>query len=105
MPSVGSDAPGFTLHGRNIRRDGDRLIGDDGTLAGSTLTMAGAVRGMAEQGRVALEEAVRMASAVPAAFLGLSDITGRIAPGLRADLVVADENFDISRTWIAGASR
>ncbi|WP_066801152.1 N-acetylglucosamine-6-phosphate deacetylase [Sphingomonas soli] len=101
MPSVGSDAPGFDLQGRFIRREGDRLVGEDGTLAGSTLTMAGAVRGMMEQGRVPIETAVTMASATPAAFLGLGD-RGAIAPGMAADLLLADQDLTIHASWIGG---
>jgi N-acetylglucosamine-6-phosphate deacetylase len=103
MPSVGSDADHFLIHGREIRRDGDRLIGSDGTLAGSTLTMAGAVRGMMAQGRVPLETAARMASATPATFLGLSGTTGEIRPGHRADLVLLDDALEVQRSWIGGA--
>src|SRR3546814_18199503 len=77
MPSVGSDAATFELQGRTIRREGDILRGADGVLAGSTLTMAGAVANMIAQGRVSLRTAVTMASATPAAFLGLADRTGR----------------------------
>ncbi|RYE01577.1 MAG: N-acetylglucosamine-6-phosphate deacetylase [Sphingomonadales bacterium] len=101
MPSVGSDAPGFELQGRTIRREGDRLVGEYGTLAGSTLTMAGAVRGMMEQGRVPLATAVAMASATPAAFLGLAD-RGSITVGQAADLLLADDELTIHASWIAG---
>jgi len=104
MPSVGSDETTFLIHGREIHRDGDRLIGADGTLAGSTLTMAGAVKGMMEQGRVPLETASRMASLTPAAFLGLSSQLGRITPGYRADLVLVDEGLEVQRSWIGGVS-
>ena len=102
MPSVGSEADHFLIHGREIRRMGDRLVGAAGTLAGSTLTMAGAVRGMMEQGRVSLETAVRMASATPAAFLGLADRLGRIAPGYQADMVLLDQALAVRRSWIGG---
>ncbi|MBX3565303.1 MAG: N-acetylglucosamine-6-phosphate deacetylase [Sphingomonas sp.] len=101
MPSVGSDAPGFELQGRTIHREGDRLVGEDGTLAGSTLTMAGAVRGMIDQGRVSLETAVAMASATPAAFLSLAT-HGGIAVGQSANLLLADGNLNIEASWIAG---
>lgn len=104
MPSVGSDEDHFLIHGREIHRDGDRLVGADGTLAGSTLTMAGAVKGMMEQGRVPLEVASRMASATPAAFLGLAGQLGHIAPGYRADLVLLDDTLDVQRSWISGLS-
>lgn len=103
MPSVGSDAELFLIHGREIRRVGDRLLGADGTLAGSTLTMAGAVKGMMEQGRVGLDAASRMASATPAAFLGLGDRLGRVAPGHRADLVLVNAALEVARSWIGGS--
>jgi N-acetylglucosamine-6-phosphate deacetylase len=102
MPSVGSHASSFMLQGREIWRDGDTLHGADGVLAGSTLTMAGAVRGMIEQGRVPLRDAVAMASATPAAFLGIAGRTGIIAAGMRADLVLIDRDFLVHETWIGG---
>ena len=102
MPSVGSDETRFILQGREIWRDGDTLHGADGVLAGSTLTMAGAVKGMIERGRVSLAAAVAMASATPAAFLGLSGQTGTIAAGMRADLVLLDDDYTVRETWIGG---
>jgi N-acetylglucosamine-6-phosphate deacetylase len=45
-----------------------------------------------------------MASTTPAKFLGLAKRTGTIAVGLRADLVVLDDDLNVARTWIAGAS-
>lgn len=102
MPSVGSDAPGFDLQGRVIRREGDKLVGEDGTLAGSTLTMIGAVKGMIEQGRAGIETAVAMASATPAAFLGLRGVTGTIVAANQANLVQLDSMLHVHRTWIGG---
>jgi N-acetylglucosamine-6-phosphate deacetylase len=102
MPTVGVDDTRFTLQGREIWRDGETLHGADGVLAGSTLTMAGALKGMIQQGRVPLADAARMASATPAAFLGLGDRLGAIAPGMRADLVLIDDGFAVQQTWIGG---
>jgi N-acetylglucosamine-6-phosphate deacetylase len=45
-----------------------------------------------------------MASQVPAEFLGLGDDVGRIAPGYRANLVLADDALNVSETWIDGRS-
>ena len=105
MPSVGTDSPSFMLQGREIWRDGDTLHGADGVLAGSTLTMAGAVANMVAQGRVPLRDAVAMASATPAAFLRFAGRTGIIAAGMRADLVLVDQNFAVHETWIGGQPR
>jgi N-acetylglucosamine-6-phosphate deacetylase len=57
---------------------------------------------MIEQGRISLRDAVAMASATPAAFLGIGDRTGIIAPGMRADLVLIDRDFIVHETWIGG---
>ena len=43
-----------------------------------------------------------MASEYPAAFLGLDQELGRIAPGFRADLVLLDDELQVRRTWIEG---
>ena len=42
MPTVGVDEGVFELNGRTVRRSNGRLTLDDGTLAGSDLTMIGA---------------------------------------------------------------
>ncbi|UIJ44319.1 N-acetylglucosamine-6-phosphate deacetylase [Sphingomonas cannabina] len=102
MPSVGSDATEFLLQGRRIRVADDLLTDEAGTLAGSNLDMAAAVRNAVTMLGLMLPEAVAMASAVPAAFLGLGHVTGRIAPGLRADLVLMDDDLRTAATWIGG---
>ena len=47
---------------------------------------------------------MRMASEWPAEFLGLAHDTGRIAPGYRANLVLADDELNVLDTWIDGRS-
>jgi N-acetylglucosamine-6-phosphate deacetylase len=63
--------------------------------------MAGAVRNTVEMLGVPLADALRLASANPAAFLKLGDV-GRIAPGQRANLALVDEELKVSSTWIDG---
>jgi N-acetylglucosamine-6-phosphate deacetylase len=104
MPTVGADSDEFMLQGRAIRLEGDRLVSEDGVLAGSTLTMASAVANAVAQGRLTLPEAVRMATSTPASFLGLSEETGSLRPGLRADLVAMTDDFTVTQTWIGGVS-
>ncbi len=102
MPCVGSTAGHFTLQGKAITvRDG-ACFDDRGRLAGSNLDMASAVRNAVEMLDVSLAEASRMASGNPARFLGLGDETGRIAVGLRADLVLLDKSLAPLRTWVGG---
>lgn len=104
MPTVGADSDEFMLQGRQIRLEGDRLVSEEGVLAGSTLTMAAALANAIDQGRLGLPEAVRMATSTPARFLGLEKQTGAIEPGLRADLVAMTDQFTVTQTWIGGVS-
>jgi N-acetylglucosamine-6-phosphate deacetylase len=64
--------------------------------------MAGAVRNAIALLGVTADEALRMASAYPAAFLGLGKNHGRSAPGHAADLVALDADFAVRHTWIGG---
>ena len=104
MPTVGMTDKRFSLQGRQIVvRDGV-CLGEDGTLAGSDLDMAGAVRNTVQMLGVRLEDAVTMASAAPAAFLGLARQRGRIAQGYAADLCLLNDDMSVRRTWIDGVT-
>ena len=74
-----------------------------GTLAGSTLTMIGALRNAVELGGASLNEAVQMASGTPARLLGLHRTRGRLRVGARADLVSFDREFFVRWTMVGGA--
>ncbi|RUQ63308.1 N-acetylglucosamine-6-phosphate deacetylase [Azospirillum doebereinerae] len=100
MPPVGTDATSFTLYGRTIHRRDGRLETEDGTLAGADIDMIGAVRNAMGLLGVTLEEALRMASLYPAAFLGLEDRYGRLAPGHRAALVLLGPGLEVLGTWV-----
>ena len=83
-------------------RDGV-VVGPDGVLAGSALTMIEAVRNLHALG-VSLVDAVGAATRIPAAVLRRGDI-GRIEHGARADLVVLDESLEIERVLVGGEAR
>ena len=72
----------------------------DGTLAGSVLTLDQAVRNATAVG-VPLHVASRLASSVPAAYLGLAD-RGALAPGLRADVVMLDGALNVTEVVVGG---
>ena len=103
MPSVGSDVNEFRIQGRLITVEGDRIVDDEGRLAGAHLDMASAVRNTCQTLGITLAEAVRMASRNPAEFLKLGGDVGRIAPGQRANLVLLDDELNVLETWIDGA--
>ena len=104
MPSVGSDLTEFLIDGNVITRRDGRLTRGDGTIAGSDLDMATAVRNCVNALGLPLEAALHMASRAPAEFLRLGSELGRIAPGYRADLVLLDDDLHVTETWIDGVA-
>ena len=105
MPCVGGTRESFSLYGRTITTKDGRCLTENGTLAGSVLTMAGAVKNCVQLLGVPLTEALRFASRSPAEFLGLGDSLGRLAPGYRADMVAFDPaDIRVLSTWVAGKS-
>jgi N-acetylglucosamine-6-phosphate deacetylase len=76
---------------------------DDGTLAGSMLTMDAAVANAVNRCGIALEDAIGAASTTPAALLGLAD-RGAIEVSRRADLVALDQDLRCAATWIGGTA-
>ncbi len=105
MGLVGAEERSFDLYGQTIREIDGRLATAEDTLAGSNLDMASAVRNTVHLLHQTPEEALRMASLYPAAFMGLDDRLGRIAVGYQADLVLLDEELSVIDTWIGGVAR
>jgi N-acetylglucosamine-6-phosphate deacetylase len=80
--------------------------GRDGSIAGSTATMADVVRHAVAAG-LPVTAVAAAASTTPARVLGLGDRTGALRAGLDADLVVCDEEFRLRAVmrrgqWLAG---
>jgi N-acetylglucosamine-6-phosphate deacetylase len=89
------------LGGQRIQARDDAAFLDDGTLAGSTLTMERAFRTIVTRFGGSVVDAATMCSTTPARELGLTGF-GVIAPGAVADLVVLDRGFRVVRTFIGG---
>ncbi|WJT00388.1 N-acetylglucosamine-6-phosphate deacetylase [Novosphingobium humi] len=105
MPGVGNGGKPFMLDGRPIYvRDG-MCTDAAGTLAGSGLDMATALRKTITMTGLPVEQVSNMASATPAAFLGLEGRIGRIAAGMAADFVALGADLRVAQTWIGGACR
>ena len=104
MAPVGApDAGVIRIGNETVRTVGGCLRLADGRLAGSLLDMGQAVRNCVMHAGIPLADALAMASAYPADFLGLGESRGRLAPGLRADLVWLDDDLRVRATWIGGA--
>lgn len=103
MPLVGMEDGSFVLQGRRIHVENGICITDDGTLAGSDLDMARALRNAIDTLDLDLATASAMASANPSRFMGLDADHGTIRPGARADFVMLDDDLRVRSTWIGGA--
>ncbi len=95
---IGSTA---RLGGRQIEARSEAAFLEDGTLAGSTLTMDRAFRTIVTRFGSSIVEAATMCSTTPARELGLTGF-GVIAVGAVADIVVLDRGFRVVRTFIGG---
>jgi N-acetylglucosamine-6-phosphate deacetylase len=74
---------------------------DDGTLAGSVLTMDRAFSNLVTRTGLSLADAAVVCATTPARALGLQGF-GVVATGAAADLVVLDRELRVRQTWIAG---
>ncbi|QRH03591.1 N-acetylglucosamine-6-phosphate deacetylase [Shewanella litorisediminis] len=101
MSPTGTREVSFEFFGGRVHRDGMVLRDEHGSLAGSVLTMTAAVRQACAMLGVSAAEALWMATATPAAFLGLKD-RGRLAPNCRADFVLLDDALYQLGRWQAG---
>ncbi|MGJ7031842.1 N-acetylglucosamine-6-phosphate deacetylase [Niabella hirudinis] len=75
---------------------------DRSAFAGSVATASRLVRNMIDLAEVPLADAVRMITATPARIMGIDQQKGALVPGKDADLVLFDENINISKTIIGG---
>ncbi|MGL4568828.1 MAG: amidohydrolase family protein, partial [Fusobacteriaceae bacterium] len=76
-------------------KDG-KCFGEDGTLGGSALTMIGGVQNLVRHANIRLEEAVKMATLYPAKAIKVDDRYGRLQPGYFADIVIMDNNLELT---------
>lgn len=102
MPPAAGGPSQFELQGRTVRRENGKLQLEDGTLAGSNLTMDEAVRHCVQHLKLDLAVALRMASLTPARFLRMEHELGRIVPGHLASLVHLGDDLTVRATWING---
>ena len=101
MPAVGAEEGAFDLGGRRVEVRGGACYLEDGTLAGSALSMDRAVRTMHAAG-VPLRDCIEMATATPARVLGLEGEIGLLRPGALADIVVCDREMRVRRVYVGG---
>ena len=89
------------LGNRPITARTDVAVLDDGTMAGSTLTMDRAFQMLVGRVGLSLVDAAVLCATTPARELGLVGY-GVLAPDAPADLVVLDANFSVVQTYVGG---
>ena len=102
MPAAGLEPGRYELGGLDVLVDGGRAVLADApqTLAGSVLTMDGAVRTLVAAG-LTRTAAVAAATSIPADRLG-EKRKGRLRTGADADLVVLSSDLRVAATVVAG---
>ncbi len=89
-------------HPIEIGEDGlARLKGTD-TIAGSTLNMNKGLKILVEQAMVPFDAALNSCTINPARALRVDDRKGRLAAGYDADIVVLEDNYDVTQTYCKG---
>jgi N-acetylglucosamine-6-phosphate deacetylase len=91
----------YMLGGFEVTVVGGVCRNAEGKLAGSTLTLDRALRNVVALG-VSLQDAVRMLTANPAKLLGIEFKKGALRTGADADIVLLDENLQVSNVWTRG---
>ncbi|WP_229400996.1 N-acetylglucosamine-6-phosphate deacetylase [Micromonospora okii] len=103
MAAAGMPDGEYELGGqRVIVADGGARLAEGGNIAGSTLTMDAALRQAVGAG-IPMADACRMLATTPARAIGLGDRVGALQVGLRADLVVLDDDLNVIRVMRGGA--
>lgn len=78
----------------------EKAVLEDGTLAGSTLTLNRAIRNMVKTANANITDAVRMASLNGAKVIGIK--RGILAAGKDADIVVLNDEYEVEMTIMQG---
>lgn len=86
-------------------KDGVARLKDSGNLAGSVLKLVDGVKNVINWGVVSPDEAIRMASLIPAQSSGIDQMCGQIKKGLAADFLVLDNQFELQATYINGEKK
>jgi N-acetylglucosamine-6-phosphate deacetylase len=102
MSTVGSEQTHFFLNDRLITRSQGKLILEDGALAGADISLSDAVRYMVNEVGILQDDAIRMASLIPAKVLGMESEIGCLMPDAQADFLWMKNDLEIEKVWVGG---
>ena len=92
----------YTFNGQNFHLSGASCRLDDGTIAGSVLTMNRGVRNLRDHAGIPMYQAVRAASLSAAESAGVEVSKGSLEPGKDADVILLDEDCAVAMTFVRG---
>lgn len=85
-----------------VKQSNTVRVKETGRIAGSAITMLDAARNMKEFCSASLDDIVRMACVNPSVIAGVQTSKGSIEIGKDADLIVLDDEMNLTGTWIHG---
>jgi N-acetylglucosamine-6-phosphate deacetylase len=92
----------YDLGGQKVFVDKTSARLEDGTLAGSILTLNRAVYNVVNKLGINIVDAVRMASLNPAKVIKEDSRIGSIQKGKNADIIIFNEDIDVMLTIVEG---
>lgn len=92
----------FEINGANIRRQNGVFVNDENNLAGAALTMQEAIRNSIRFAQIPEADAFRMATSIPADYLGMSAQIGYLKKDAFADFVILDKDYQIKQVIFKG---
>jgi len=102
-PPAGADMPlPYIMGGVRVTPKDGKCINDKGVVAAAGYTLGQCVPIAIKDIRLDPERVLRMASTIPAHFLGLEDRLGHLLPDYCADIVALDHNFKAQAVWRDG---
>lgn len=81
--------------GLRVTKNGAECRLDDGTIAGSVIDLNKGINNVKNSSNIPLNEIINAVSLNPAKMLGVDKSIGSLQIGKAADMVIADENFNI----------
>jgi len=102
MRAAGLEDGEYELGGQKVIVNNGAARLENGGLAGSTLNLKDAVYNMVTMLNIPIQDAVRMASLSPAKAIGVSKNKGSIEIGKDADMLLFDDDINISSVFISG---
>lgn len=104
MRAAGLKDGQYELGGQKVIVNNGAARLENGGLAGSTLNLKNAVYNMVTMLNIPIQDAITMASLSPAKAIGVDNFKGSIEIGKDVDMLLFDDNINISAVFINGNS-